>query len=218
MSDRIAAAEIPDVPSLRWRVDWTTGSQVHPGFLDLLHNDAGDWPPPVVVASRVGHVGEFGGALCRAKAREARGPGLGQRGLGQPGVRADEVEGRGGEYVLEAGLLQTGVAASAQAAVTESLARPATTTRADDTLPLRRARIASCSSRGARASLRGSVFARVHFDRTGQALRPCRHGRSRRTYRSRLRSARACRAGAGTPARPGHAGAAGACSGGHPLG
>ncbi|MEU1184243.1 WD40 repeat domain-containing protein [Streptomyces sp. NPDC005820] len=51
LADRLAAVAIPGVPAARWRVEWATGSQVHPGFLGFLgslDDSAGHWPPPVV--------------------------------------------------------------------------------------------------------------------------------------------------------------------------
>lgn len=56
LSDRIAAVEIPDAPSLRWRVGWATGSQVHPGLLVFLDDSNGAWPPPVVAADGRGRL------------------------------------------------------------------------------------------------------------------------------------------------------------------
>ncbi|MGV9313811.1 WD40 repeat domain-containing protein [Streptomyces sp. NPDC003691] len=48
LSDRIAAVGLPDVPAVRWRVDWATGSGVHPGFLGFLDGSDGSRLPPVV--------------------------------------------------------------------------------------------------------------------------------------------------------------------------
>ncbi|MFF2951670.1 hypothetical protein ACFVVU_10080 [Kitasatospora sp. NPDC057965] len=46
LSAGLAAVSLPRAPDTRWRVDWATGSGVHPRFLGLLGAAAG--PPPLV--------------------------------------------------------------------------------------------------------------------------------------------------------------------------
>ncbi|MFF7457083.1 WD40 repeat domain-containing protein [Kitasatospora sp. NPDC008115] len=48
LAARLAEAVVEQVPDARWRVDWATGSGVHPAFLGPLGAADGAWPPPLV--------------------------------------------------------------------------------------------------------------------------------------------------------------------------
>ncbi|MFB7470053.1 WD40 repeat domain-containing protein [Kitasatospora sp. NPDC056184] len=45
LAGRLAAVSLAQVPDERWRVDWATGSGVHPAFRGTAD---GSWPPPLV--------------------------------------------------------------------------------------------------------------------------------------------------------------------------
>lgn len=80
--------------------------RVHPWVVLLI----------LIPISLIGHRWRIRRCLCGAQTAEAGGAGAGEWGPGQPGIGADEVEGGGGEHVLQAGLVKAGVAAFAQAA------------------------------------------------------------------------------------------------------
>ncbi|MET8701442.1 WD40 repeat domain-containing protein [Kitasatospora sp. NPDC004723] len=52
LSDGLAAVALPQAPDARWRVDWATGSGVHPRFLGLLGATDAAGPPLVDVDGR----------------------------------------------------------------------------------------------------------------------------------------------------------------------
>ncbi|NEA99004.1 hypothetical protein [Streptomyces sp. SID13726] len=61
LSERLSSVGIPGAPAAHWRVEWATGSQVHPGFLGFL--DSGPPAPMVAVDGRPATITRGDGVL-----------------------------------------------------------------------------------------------------------------------------------------------------------